>query len=144
MNDHAMTRLEQRIAGLELANRRWRRLAAGSAIGLACLGVMGAQGSKVMKADQIEAQRVIVRDPAGHQLITLGMVDNYPAMRFQYPGSGSRATYFTGADHSTIALMDNNGASSITINSGGAQSQPDISIVRVSPGPKVQRLFRAP
>ncbi len=144
MNDNALTRLEQRIAKLELANRRWRRFAACSAIGLACLGVMGAQKVDVLKADQIEARRIIVRDAAGHELIILGMIDNYPGMRVQYPGSGSKATYLTGADHSTIALSDQNGSSSITINSGGAKSPPDISVVRVSPGPRVQRLFRAP
>ena len=43
MNDDAMTRLERRIATLEIANRRWRRFAACAVIGLACLGVMGAQ-----------------------------------------------------------------------------------------------------
>ena len=43
MNDDAMTRLERRIATLEIANRRWRRFAACAAIGLACLGVMGAR-----------------------------------------------------------------------------------------------------
>jgi hypothetical protein len=144
MKDDALTYLERRIAKLEVANRRWRRLAAFSAIGLACLGAMGAQRDKVIKADQIEARRMIVRDAAGQEVIILGMIDNYPGMRLQYPGTGSKATYFTGADHSTIALSDQNGSSSITINSGGAKSQPDISIVRVSPGPRLQRLFRAP
>ena len=38
MNDDACTRLEKRIAKLELANRRWRRFAACSAVGLVCLG----------------------------------------------------------------------------------------------------------
>ncbi len=144
MNDDVMTRLERRIAGLESANRWWRRSAACAAIGLTCLGVMGAQKSNTTRADQIEARRIVIRDPAGHEVITLGMIDNSPGMRIQYPGSSSHATYFTGADHSTIALTDQNGSSSVTINSGGAKSQPDISVVRVSPGPRVQRLFRAP
>ena len=49
-----------------------------------------------------------------------------------------------GADHSTFAIMDNNGASSITLNSGGAKSKPDLSIVRIGPGAEIQRMFRAP
>ena len=146
MNDDACTRLEQRIARLELANRRWRRLAACAAVaGLACLGVMGAQRDNVIKATQIEAQRIIVRDTNGKELVTLGKIfDNYAGMQVHYPGSRSGASFYVGADHATIALMDNNGASSITLNSGGAKSPPDLSIVRVGPGTKVQRMFRAP
>jgi hypothetical protein len=144
MNDDAMTRLEQRIAKLEVANRRWRRFAALSAIGLAGLGLLGAQKVNNIKADQIEAQRIIVRDPAGAELITLGKIDKYPGMRLRYPGSGASASFFTGADHATLAIMDNNGSSSITINGGGANNAPDISMVKVGPGRQVQRLFRAP
>ena len=72
------------------------------------------------------------------------MIDNSPGIRIRYPGSRSQASYFTTADHSTIALLDQNGSSSVTINSGGAKNQPDISLVKVGPGPQVQRLFRAP
>jgi hypothetical protein len=144
MTDNACIRLEQRIARLERANRRWRRLAACAVVGLGCLGVMGAQRDNVIKATQIEAQRIVVRDKAGNELIILGMIDNYPSMRVQNPGSRTHATLFAGADHSTFAMMDNNGSSSITLNSGGVKSKPDLSIVRVNPGPKVERLFRAP
>ncbi len=63
MNDDVTTRLEQRIAKLEVANRRWMRFAVCAAIGLAGLGMMGAQKTNNIKADQIEAQRIIVRDP---------------------------------------------------------------------------------
>lgn len=144
MNNDAMTRLEQRIARLELANRRWRRFAACSAISLAGLGMMGAQKGNSIKADLIEAQRIIIRDPAGAELITLGKLDKYPGMRLRYPGSRVNATFSTGDDHATLAISDNNGASSITINGGGANNAPDISMVRVGPGRQVQRLFRAP
>jgi hypothetical protein len=144
MNDDISNRLERRIARLERANRRWRRLAACALVGLGCLGVMGAQRENVIKATQVEAQRIVVRDKAGKELIILGMIDNYPSIRVQYPGSGTHATLFAGADHSTFAMMDYNGASSITLNSGGVKSKPDLSMVRVNPGPKVERLFRAP
>ena len=120
-----------------------RRLLA--AIGLACLGVMGAQKENVIKATQIEAQRIIVRDTNGKELVTLGKIfDKYPGMQVQYPGSQCNANFYVGADHSTVSLMDNNGASSITLNSGGAKSTPDLSIVQVGPGTRVQRMFRAP
>jgi hypothetical protein len=106
---------------------------------------MGAQKDNVIKATQIEAQRIIVRDPNGKELVTLGkLFDNYAGMQVQYSGGRSNATFYAGADHATIALMDNNGASSITLNSGGAKSEPDLSIVRVGPGSRVQRMFRAP
>ena len=145
MDNEVCTRLEQRIARLEVANRRWRRFAACSAIVLACLGVMGAQKENVIKATQIEAQRIVVRDSTGKELVTLGKVfENYAGMQVQYPGGRSNASFYVGADHATIALMDNNGASSITLNSGGAKSAPDLSIVKVGPGTKVQRMFRAP
>ena len=72
MND-ACNRLEQRIAKLELANRRWRRFAACAVVGLGCLGVMGAQKDNVIKATQIEAQRIVIRDTKGKEMITLGM-----------------------------------------------------------------------
>ena len=65
-------------------------------------------------------------------------------MQVQYPGSKSNAPFYVGADHATMALMDNNGASSITLNSGGAEGGPDLSIVRVGPGTQVQRMFRVP
>ncbi len=52
--------------------------------------------------------------------------------------------FFASNDHATLALMDNNGASSITLNSGGATNAPDISMVKVGPGRQVKRLFRAP
>jgi hypothetical protein len=150
MNDDACTRLEKRIAKLELANRWWRRFAARSAAGLVCLGVMGAQKSgvqknNVIKATQIEAQRIIIRDAAGKELITLGKVfEKFAGMQVQHPGSRSNALFYVGADHATMALMDNNGASSITLNSSGAEGGPDLSIVRVGPGTQVQRLFRVP
>ncbi len=146
MNDDTCTRLEQRIAKLELANRRWRRFAAcAAAMGLVCLGVMGAQKEKVIKATQIEAQRIIIRDSAGNELVTLGKIfDKYAGMQVQHPGSRSNATFYVGDDHATLGLFDNNGASSITLNSGGAKSGPDLSIVRVGPGAKVQRMFRVP
>lgn len=144
MND-ACTCLEERIAKLEVANRRWRRFAACSAVVLACLGVMGAQKDNVIKATQIEAQRIVVRDKAGKELVTLGkLFENSAGMQVQYPGGRSNAAFYVGADHATLALMDNNGASSITLNSGGAQSKPDLSIVRIGRGAKVERLFRAP
>ncbi len=144
MTDDACTRLEQRIARLEVANRRWRRLAASAVVGLGCLGVMGAQRDNVIKATQIEAQRIVVRDKAGKELIILGMIDNNPSIRVQNPGSGANATLFSAADHATFAMMDYNGSSSITLNSGGVKSKPDLSIVRINPGPKIERLFRAP
>jgi hypothetical protein len=145
MNDDACNRLEQRIARLELANRRWRRVAACAVVGLGCLGVMGAQKDNVIKATQIEAQRIIVRDETGKELITLGkLFKNYAGMQVQYPGGRSNASFYVGDDHATIALMDNKGATSITINSGGAESTPDLSIVKVGPGTRVQRMFRAP
>jgi hypothetical protein len=145
MNDDALIRLQQRIAKLESAHRTWRRFAACSAISLACLGLMAAQKANNIKADQIEAQRIVIRDASGKEMIILGMIDNkYPGMRLHAPGGQSGASFFTSADHATIALMDNNGASSITLNSGGASTAPDISMVRVGPGRKVQRLFRAP
>jgi hypothetical protein len=145
MNDHACTRLEQRIARLERANRRWSRFAACAVVGLGCLGVMGAQRENVIKATQIEAQRIIIRDTKGKEMVTLGMIfDKFPGMRVQYPGGPCNANFFVSADHSTVALSDNNGSSSITLNSGGAKSDPDLSIVRVGSGTKVQRMFRAP
>lgn len=144
MNDDAMTRLEQRIARLELSNRRWRGLAAGSMIGLACLGLMGAQRGNVTKFDQIEARRIVVRDPAGHEVVTLGMIEKYPGLRVKSPSSGANATLFTTGDHMTFALSDNNGSSSITINGGGPRNAPDLSMIRVGDGSRVQRLFRAP
>lgn len=144
MNDEAMTRLEQRITSLEIANRRWRRAAACSAVVLACVGLMAAQKNNVTKAEQIEAQRIVIRDAAGQELMTLGKVDNYPGIRLRYPGSPVNAMWFASADHATFALMDNNGASSITLNSGGASTQPDLSMVKVGPGRQVKRLFRAP
>jgi hypothetical protein len=114
-------------------------------IGLAGLGVMGAQRSKDMKVDQIEAQRITIRDAAGAEMITLGKIDKKnPGMRLTYPGSRSSASFFTSDDHATLALMDNTGSSSITLNSGGASSAPDISMVKVGPGAQVKRLFRAP
>ena len=135
MNDDTCTRLEQRIARLEIANRRWRRFATCAVVGLGCLGVMGAQKENVIKATQIEAQRIVVRDAKGKELVTLGKIfDNYAGMQVQYPGSRSNASFYVGADHATISLMDNNGASSITLNSGGAKSAPDLSIVKVGPG----------
>ncbi len=145
MSDDAMTRLEQRIARLEIVNRRWRRFGACTALVLACLGLMAAQRSNVLKADQIEARRIVIRDAKGHEVVILGMIDNkFPGMRLQYPDTGSNAMYFTSADHSTIALMDQNGASSITLNSGTAKAQPNISMVRVEPGGRAKRLFQAP
>ncbi len=150
MNDELLARLEQRIARLEVANRRWRRLAACAAVVVTCAVLMAAQKQQkqkrgnIIKADQIEAQTIIVRDDAGKELITLGKIDNYPGMRIQFPGSDAHASFFASADHATLALSDNNGASSVTINSGGANSNPDISMVKVNPGPKVKRLFRAP
>ncbi len=145
MNDDACTRLEQRIAKLELANRWWRRFAACSAAGLVCLGVIGAQKDNVIKATQIEAQRIVIRDTNGKELVTLGKVfENYAGMQVQHPGSKSNALFYVGADHATMALMDNNGASSITLNSGGAEGGPDLSIVKVGPGTQVQRMFRVP
>jgi hypothetical protein len=145
MNDDACNRLEQRIAKLELANRWWRRLAACAVIGVGCLGVMGAQKENVIKATQIEAQRIVVRDSSGKELVTLGKIfENYAGMKVQYPGGRSSASFYVGDDHATIALMDNNGASSITLNSGGAKSAPDLSMVKVGPGTRIQRMFRAP
>jgi hypothetical protein len=150
MNDDALTRLEQRIARLEVANCRWRRLAACSAVVLVCAGLMAAQKQQkqkrgnIIKADQIEAQTIIVRDDAGKELITLGKIDNYPGMRIQFPGSRVLASFFTSADHATLALSDNNGSSSVTVNSGGAETNPDLSMVKISPGPQIKRLFRAP
>ena len=107
---------------------------------------MGAQKDTVIKATQIEAQRIIIRDTKGKEMVTLGMIfDKFPGMQVQYPGSKCNANFYLSADHSTIALMDNNGASSITLNSGGANNNPDLSIVKVGPGGRsVQRMFRAP
>ena len=145
MNDDALTRLELRIAELEVANRKWRRLAGCSAIVLACIGLMAAQKDKSIKADQIETQRIVVRDAEGHELITLGMIDKkFAGMRMQSPGRRASASFCTSADHATLALTDQNGASSITLNSGTAQNPPDLSMVKVGPGQQVQRLFRAP
>jgi hypothetical protein len=145
MNNEVCTRFEQRLARLELANRRWKRVAACALVGLACLGVMGAQKENVIKATQIEAQRIIIRDPKGKEMITLGMIfDKFPGMQVKYPGSACNANFYVSADHSTMALLDNNGASSITLNSGGAKSSPDLSIVKVGPGTRVQRMFRVP
>ena len=116
-----------------------------AAVAFGCLALTAAQREKTIKVDQIEAQRIIVRDAGGQELITLGMIDQkFPGLRLQLPGSRASASFFTGADHATLALMDHQGASSITLNSGTAKSPPDLSIVRVVPGPKVQRLFRAP
>ena len=124
MNDDALTRLEQRIFKLEAANRRWKHFAACSVIVFACVGLMAAQRDKAIKADQIETQRIIVRDARGRELITLGMIDEkFPGMRLKLPGSETSASFFTGADHATLALMDHNGASSITLNSGTAKSR---------------------
>jgi hypothetical protein len=131
MNDDALNRLEQRIAKLEAANRRWSRLAACSAIFLTCIGLMAAQSNNVIEADRIEAQRILAKDAEGFDLITLRRIDNYPGMRLQFPASRASATFFTSADHATLALMDQNGASSIILNSGTAQSPPDLSMVRV-------------
>jgi hypothetical protein len=145
MNDDALTRLEQRIARLEVANRRWKRLAACSAIVLGCMGLMAAQRDKAIKADQIEARRIVVRDAEGREMITLGMIDQkFPGMRLQFPGTQAGASFFTAADHATLALMDQNGSSSITLNSGTAKSAPDLSVIQIGPGGKVKRLFRAP
>lgn len=146
MNDDAMTRLEQRIARLELANRRWRRLAACSVLILACVGMMAAQrGGNNISADQVEARKIVVRDDAGREMIILGMLDKkYPGMRIQTPGTMVNTMFFTSSDHATLAMMDNNGASSLSLNSGGATSNPDISMVKVGPGRQVKRLFRAP
>ena len=57
-----MGRLELRIVRLELANRRWRRLAACSAVVVACAGLMAAQRADITKADQIEAKRIVLSE----------------------------------------------------------------------------------
>jgi hypothetical protein len=43
-----------------------------------------------------------------------------------------------------LALSDQNGSSSLALNSRTAKSPPDISLVRVGPGTQVKWLFRAP
>lgn len=145
MNDDALTRLECRIAKLETSIRRWKRFGACSVAVFACLGLMAAQRSNVFKTSQIEAQRIIIRDAEGHELITLGMLEKkYPGMEIKSLGSAAHAMFFTSNDHVTLALSDYNGASSITLNSGTAQYPPDFSMVRVTPDGKAQRLFRAP
>ena len=78
-------------------------------------------------------------------MTTLGMLGKkYPGMRLEFPGSYAKAKFFTSSDHATLALSDQNGSRSLTLNSSTAQSPPDISLVRVGPGAQVNRLFRAP
>lgn len=144
MTDNPIANLEQRLAKLEVANRRWRRLATASAITFASLGLMAAQKSNVMKADQIEAKQLIIRDAGGREIITLGTIDKkFTGMRVQSRETKANAMFYVG-DHATLALSDQNGSSSVTLNSGTAEFPPDISMVRVGPGRQVQRLFRAP
>jgi len=143
MND-AMIGLERRVAGLEAANRRWRRLATCSAIALGGLALLAAKADDTLKADRIEARRLVIVDEQGRALIDLGMMDGkFAAVQVKSPGGKAKAMLYTGEDHPTLALSDQDGSSSITLNGGGAETPPSISVVRLIPG-QIHRIFQVP
>jgi hypothetical protein len=70
--------LDQRLAALEAQNRRLRLAVGAIALGLVVYAAWHMLFAGPIRATVVEAQRVIVRDPAGRVRLVLGTGDSLP------------------------------------------------------------------
>jgi hypothetical protein len=106
MTEAADLTLARRVERLERAQRRWRRLAMASALGLAAVGVMGQKPAPRI----VEAERFILRDAAGRvraELVVDG--EQSVALRFKDPDSMPRLSIGTENGSAVVVLNEQGG-----------------------------------
>jgi hypothetical protein len=98
--------VEQRLACLELAQRRWRRLAAGAMIALTGVMLMGQKPAPRV----VEAERFVLRDAAGRVRAELGMdTEQSVTLRFKDGDSMPRLSVGTENGAAVVVLNEQGG-----------------------------------
>lgn len=92
----------QRVERLERAQRRWRRLASGAAVGLLAVGLMGQKPAP----RTVEAERFVLRDAAGRARAEL-VVDGEQSVALRFKDADSMPRLSIGTENGAAVLVLN-------------------------------------
>lgn len=95
--------LEERIEQLEKQNRRRKRTSI--LLGVCAAAALGMAGADAGPRT-VEADKVLIKDPAGHIRIILGMGKNGPELLFRNADGKPQAMLRSGAKGPTLVLQD--------------------------------------
>jgi hypothetical protein len=139
MNDITDLTLAHRVAQLERAQRRWRRLAMGAVVGLMGVVLMGQKPAPRI----VEAERFILRDAAGRIRAELGVdAEQSVALRFRDADSMPRLSVGTENGASVLVLNEqggkvraglvtlSHGAPALTLYDPSGKNRAELSLTR--------------